>query len=370
MYSLPNRGSWPFIIVACFAPAAPAEEPAMASRRMTAEQLVEQLGENSYEQRERAYQQLLKIGLNARAALEQGRRHPDPEIALRCRRLWDEMRLLAGWRQVRSTVGNSPQARALYGKMFLAAPDLWYKLAESPRPPDSLFPDRRTRLQQTLKESLPRTWIIEGALANAFYFGVLAKQANPQRELESLDELLRVGRCQQALKDNAALSDLWDMWAKATESGGPALDRLLAALRNERPQARTIAREMLADKRIPATQRQYALLALAKMNNPADEKLIRTALQDSSPLDTLFSRGVVIKSQLRDVALAAMIYRAGEDPKEFGFRYLKPDSTTLYSPSTLGFTTEAARTQATKKWSVVAAERARDRGGAESVEKE
>ena len=65
------------------------------------------------------------------------------------------------------------------------------------------------------------------------------------------------------------------MWAKATESDGPALDRLLAALQNKRPEARDIARDMLADERIPAGQRQYALLALAKFKNPADDELIQ-----------------------------------------------------------------------------------------------
>ncbi|MCU0983309.1 MAG: hypothetical protein MUF25_29475 [Pirellulaceae bacterium] len=198
---------------------------------------------------------------------------------------------------------------------------------------------------------------MEGALANAFYFGVLAKQAKPQQELESVNDLLRVGRCQQALRDNDALGDLWDLWAKATQSEGPALDRLLAALQDQRPQTRDIARAMLADARIPVTQRQYALLALAKTKNPEDEGLIQNALQDSSPLDTLFSRGSVIKSQLRDVALAATIYRAGEDPAKFGFSYLKADPVTVYSPSSLGFKNEEERTQAVNRWFAAAGRR-------------
>ena len=71
----------------------------------------------------------------------------------------------------------------------------------------------------------------------------------------------------------------------------------------------------------------------------------------------------MIKSQLRDVALAATIYRAGQDPREFGFDYAKPDPNTLYSPSTLGFKNEEERTRAVKNWSAFAAERA---GGEES----
>jgi hypothetical protein len=311
---------------------------------------VQQLGNDSYQQRERASQQLRDIGLEAKAALQGGMRHLDLEISQQCRRLWDEVRVLAGWQQVRGMIGDSPQARALYDNMFLADPAFWYELAENPRSLEGLFPERRTQLQQTLQQGQISTWIVEGALANAFYFGVLAKQAKPQQELESVNDLLRVGRCQQALRDNDALGDLWDLWAKATQSEGPALDRLLAALQDQRPQTRDIARAMLADARIPVTQRQYALLALAKTKNPEDEGLIQNALQDSSPLDTLFSRGSVIKSQLRDVALAATIYRAGEDPAKFGFSYLKADPVTVYSPSSLGFKNEEERTQAVNRW--------------------
>ena len=72
------------------------EEPAVNSSRSAAKQLVRQLGDASYAERERASRQLLEIGLEARAALDEGMRHPDAEIAFRCRGLWDEVRLLAG----------------------------------------------------------------------------------------------------------------------------------------------------------------------------------------------------------------------------------------------------------------------------------
>ena len=76
----------------CLATAARAEEPAADAPRATAEQLVQQLGNDSYQQRERASQQLRDIGLQAKAALQGGMRHPDPEISQHCRRLWDEVR--------------------------------------------------------------------------------------------------------------------------------------------------------------------------------------------------------------------------------------------------------------------------------------
>jgi hypothetical protein len=203
----------------CLATAATAEEPATDAPPATAEQLVVQLGDASFEQRERASRQLLEIGLEARAALDEGMRHPDAEIAFRCRGLWDEVRFLAGWQQVSLIVGDSPAARALYDKMFLADPALWYELAENPGPVDGLFPERRAQLEQAVKQAQVPAVLLEGTLANAFYFGLLAKQANPQQELERLDDLLRFGASRQALKDNQVLGELWDLWAKATDMG-------------------------------------------------------------------------------------------------------------------------------------------------------
>lgn len=121
--------------------------------------------------------------------------------------------------------------------------------------------------------------------------------------------------------------------------------------RSRRPQAVEIAREILRDNKSPPKQRQYALLALAGSNSPGDEKLIDESINDASPLDVLLTNGLVIKSQLRDVALAVRIARNGQDPAEFGFDYLQTNDSTTYSPSSLGFKDSAARDAAFERWS-------------------
>jgi hypothetical protein len=327
------------------------------------EELVQQLGSDSYDARELASRQILKRGLPAKTALLAGLRHPDPEIAFRCRRLWDEVRMQAGWEQVRDVIGDSPESKALFRTMFLADSAMWSDLAEKPRPFETVSAERmyagqKDRLQQGLKKGDLPFWAIEGALANLFYFGVQAKRDNPQQELPSVEDLLNTGRCQYALKNSESLRDVWDLFAKATATDGPALDRLMSALRTGNPQSSVIARSMLGDQQVSAKQRQYAILALAKSKSVEDEKLIRQVLGDTSALDTLFKKGVLIKSQLRDVALATLIYRAGQDPREYGFVDLKPDPVTLYSPSSLGFKNDEDRARALKTWNDFAARRA------------
>jgi len=316
------------------------------------EELVQQLGNASYRARERAAEELLKIGMQTKAALFAGMKSKDLEIALRCHRLWSEVRIDAGWQQVREVIGDSSASRDLFDQMFLAAPAVWYELAETPRAADILFEERRRQLQEQLNKKQDDNW--EGALANLLYFGVRLKKELPREELPRVDDLLSTGRSQQVLADIEPLRGLLDVWTSVTWTDGPSFDRLLVALRDRRPEAVKIAREILSDKEAPAKNRQYALLALANSNSPEDQQLIDAALNDSSSLDVLFTKGLVIKSQLRDVALAVRIARAGQNPAEFGFSYLRPSDSTIYSPSSLGFRDSAERTAAFERWSVFA----------------
>jgi len=313
------------------------------------EELVQQLGNDSYYARERAAETLIKIGMQTKPALFDAMKSKDLEIALRCRVLWSEVRIEAGWQQVREIIGDSTASRDLYDQMFLAAPDVWYELAENPRDADILFEEQRRQLQGLLKEKQADRWA--GSLANLLYFGIRVKKELPQNALPRVDDLLSAGRSQQALSDREPLRALLDVWLFFTKADGAAFDRLLIGLRDRRPLAVEIARELLRDSETPVKQRQYALLALANSDNPDDEKLIDEAINDSSSLDALFTKGLVIESQLRDVALAVRIARNGQNPVEFGFDYLRPNDSTTYSPSSLGFRDSVERNAAFEKWS-------------------
>jgi len=328
---------------------AEAGEPSSEETQKRIEELVQQLGNDSFQTRGRAAEELVKCGMQTKAALFEGMKSKDLEIASRCRRLWFEVRIDAGWQHVREMIGDSPRSRELFDQMFLAAPEFWYELADAPRGADVLFEERRGQLQEQLTDKLASRW--EGALANLLYFGVRVKKELPQKELPRVDDLLSTGRSQKALADNEPLRRLWAEWTIMTRTDGPAFDRLLIALRDRSPRAAEIARELLREEKTPAKQRQYALLALANSNSPEDGKLIDEALNDSSSLDILFAAGLVIKSQLRDVALAVQINRNGQNPADFGFKYLRPNDSTTYSPSSLGFRDSTERDAAFKKWS-------------------
>jgi len=325
-----------------------AEEPLGDSVQIQIQQLVQRLGDDSYRNRERAGEKLLKFGLQTKAALFAGMNSKDLEIAMGCRRLWCEVRIEVGWQQVRQVIGNSQESRDLFDEMFLAAPALWYELAEKPRSFDAVFEERLAKLKGYGKvdDLSAKFGVIEeqrmveqsgnwkGALANLLYFGFQVKRDSRRQGLQQVDDLLSTGRSLQAFNESESLRKLRDEWTAA--------------------QAVEIAREVLRDEASPAEQRQYALLALAKSHKPEDEKLISDSLADSSSLDVLIMEGFMIHSEIRDVALAAIIYRNGRNPKDFGFVYLRPDDSTLYSPPSLGFKDATERDAAFKKWSTFA----------------
>jgi hypothetical protein len=122
---------------------AKAEEPSADATQKRIAELVQQLGDVSYRLRDYAGEELLKYGMQTKAALLAGMERKDLEIAARCRRLWFEVRIEDGWRHVRELIGDSPQSRELFDTMFLAAPEAWYELAETTRGADVLFEERR-----------------------------------------------------------------------------------------------------------------------------------------------------------------------------------------------------------------------------------
>ena len=155
-------------------------------------------------------------------------------------------------------------------------------------------------------------------------------------------------------RSDTAWASLKSDWVRVAGDQRPPFERLMGNLREGRESAVPVARELLRDIDTPPGQKQFALLALAESKDLEDEVLIKSFLEDASPIDTYFSGGVVLKSEVRDVALAALVHRSGGDPKDIGFASLRADKSTLYSPSTLGFRDDAAREAAFEKWAAEA----------------
>ncbi len=68
------------------------------------------------------------------------------------------------------------------------------------------------------------------------------------------------------------------------------------------------------------------------------------------------TKNIAFQCQVRDVALAILLYLEGHDPKDFGFQKRRPSANMVYQPNTLGFENDEVRAAAFAAWEELEAE--------------
>jgi hypothetical protein len=344
---------------------------------------VQELGAADFTRREAASRELAQLGSSAKADLLVGLQAADPEVRWRSAQLWQaahaidfEQRAAAwlrvpdgtsefsgwsdqaletevpGWTQYRRRFGRSLPARQLFIEMQRAEPVLLAQWRANPENLPAAVTALAERLRLQVSNLRQRRTIRLGSVATLWFLSSEQAIAWPAWEDKAVGQLAELSRVQDELQVDSPLRQLWLAWRRSNTDPRPARERLVELLRFElRAEAEGVAREILHDADATAESRQYALLTLADSRDPADLALMSRYLEDPSPLGVYLAQETVIKSELRDIALAAVIHRSGADPREFGFRYLKPGATLTYSPVTLGFADLQERQATFAKWS-------------------
>jgi hypothetical protein len=350
-----------------------------AAEQTSRAELVRELGDDAFDVRETATLRLANLGLAAKPELLAGIRGDDAEIRWRCERLWARVRdadfqqraeaflgdaeglndyEFPGWTLYRERFGASASARQLFLDLQKGEPALWEEFGFAPPDQRARFDRLCRQLQSALRRPNERAKITAASAASVLFMATSDGMTISGKDRGWADALWQVAAVVDLVRNDNAWGSLKREWFRLGGDGRPAFDRLMADLRAGQDSAVPVAREILRDPETPRTEKQYALLALTKSVSAEDEALIASFLNDSSPIDTYFSGGEVLESQVRDVALAASIFRSGKDPKEFGFRNLRRDPKTAFIVSSIGFVNAEERAEAFEKWSEVA------RGGA------
>ena len=110
------------------------------------------------------------------------------------------------------------------------------------------------------------------------------------------------------------------------------------------------ATAVLGDPQSDADSRQYALLCFAQFGKEADIPLLEKMLDDASPCDQARIANIVVVTQVRDIALAALVEITKQKHEEYGFERLQRHRQQVFYQRTLGFTTEAKRNAALATW--------------------
>jgi hypothetical protein len=334
------------------------------------EDLVQQLGAASFEQREQAEQLLQRRGSEALDALRRAADEADLEVRYRARRLigrieheqqWrllehfltdydaELAQQLSGWPRYAELVGDDLPARRLFVEMFETEPEIMASLG---RADVTLVVEKRTQEMHPAPNTPSQGMTIPPTSIAV----LLLASLEPGREISAGTRSLINSHVNASDFKRALVAD-----------GDPPIRRLLAAWvagardvsasirmnigsRFELPTAVVPAVELI-DAQVHGSQLQYAVFTIARLGTGEQIPVLEGLLENQVVLSER-QRGdeEAFTCQVRDVALAGLIHLIGKRPRNFGFAELRPHSNSLYGLNTAGFATEELRATAFHKW--------------------
>jgi hypothetical protein len=344
------------------------EPPLSPDPSVRAARLVDLLGDEEFAARERAMSELIEIGWPAKAALRQGRQHADREIRYRCERILsmideldfhrrltafaagrDDQHGLPGWDRYRDAFGNDGEARALFVEMQKAEPEIM-RAIEDGQGVAKAIEVRCAHLQQLQRAT--RQPVSLGSLA-AMLFAIGDQEVELGMEAGSaLGSFCYQSELQNAMNDPAKrriLGRLLGQWIKRGD-GWTAYQALTLAMRFDLQEGLIPAQKVLEN---PADQpyiRQNGILAIAKLGDERHVPLLEALLDDDSRCASQRVNDATYETQIRDVALAALLIMKQQDPEEFGFDRMIRNEMNVFITNTVGFQDDQQREAALAKW--------------------
>jgi hypothetical protein len=353
--------------------------PAVADPPPDTAALVRQLGDESFEVREKALAALRELGLAAEPALRQGLESNDPEVRSACAGLLErvrrddrEARLKAfledkdgktdhgfpGWSRFAEIAGRDLPARTLFVQVQRSDAALLEVLEKDPKEASSQFAARAGSLAVAL--------ITPKADAAAFTDAVtLLFVASDARVTVDAATFAALCRGMEVLANRKALRAKW-------VKSEPCNRLLLAFLRRrddvasldlalgtatalELKEARDWAVTLAKTQTLPGSTRGLALLLAGRVGDKDLVPKLEPLLSDTTAVGTKMLGTMRLTAELRDVALAALIQLRGGRAEDYGFPYLQavPGLKALPAPACLGFANPADRDAALKKWKEV-----------------
>lgn len=345
---------------------------ARADSAPSADELVEQLGAASFQQREQAEQLLQQLGMEALDALREAADDADLEIQYRARRLigrieheqqWrllehfeteydpELAQQLPGWTRYAELVGDDLPARKLFVEMFETEPEIMSSLGRAALGPIvekrvlEMRPAPNVRQRQQ-SPSIPAASTAVLLLASLEPVGDVS--ANTRSLINSL---VNESAFQRAVLSEAdpPVRRLLAAWVAEAKDVSASI-RMNIGSRFELPSSVAPALELI-DAQVHGSQLQYAVFTIARLGTGEQIPVLEGLLDNPTVLSER-QRGddEPFTCQVRDVALAGLIHLIGRHPREFGFTQLRPNSNSLYGLNTAGFASDQLRQDAFHKW--------------------
>jgi hypothetical protein len=366
-------------------------EPAGAEQKKALE-LVRQLGSDLYEEREKASEQLQRLGLAARPALEKGSTDEDAEIRRRCQDLLPAVmeidlrnRIAAFladkegkcthnlplWPAFRKAVGDDVVARQLFAEM-VQGETLSFLLdcADSPDRQGELLERFARRAQQKMYQQVPgkipgqfgalqERQLSHGDFAALLFIGGEAKSGGGREQAPYIiSSMLYQPFARPALSEGPqapALRKLLIRWMNNQTNENVILQLTQSAQNLGLKESNDYLLSVIRDKKVRGIYMAQVVINLGRMNNKEHIPVLETLLEDQTQLGQIQFNKVRGNTELRDVALSMLVQLTGQSHKDYGFSFLAEHANLVWAPNYAGFTTSEQREAAHKKWKTWAA---------------
>lgn len=336
------------------------------------EQWVIRLGHQQYSIREHAAEKLLRAGAVALPALERGSRHSDREIRFRCERILSVVREnemsnrleaflsdhdpqkdygLSGWKYVQVKLGNTPETRSLFVDMYQSEPELLSACEKGGKSIQEVLSDRVRALEQHL-QLFPQDMPI-GSAATVLMLAAddrMQYNMNAGRLVYSFSQFPAFRASVTAGTHRELLRSMMGRWIKREVDDSQAYQMLFVSMQYNFKEGLVPAERLIKRATNQPWMRHYAIMALAKLGEKSQAKLLEPLLHDQAVCSSWQNNNVTYSTQVRDSALVGILYLHKQDLRNFGFERAQPDPSNLFAPHTIGFENEEKRKVAFDKW--------------------
>ena len=346
--------------------------------------LISDLSASKFLVRQRAMNSLVAIGEYAIPQLSAAVRDGDRETRFRAGRVLDAVEQnafqqkleqfikagvgdvhinLPGWRAFCARISETSESRRVFAQISRAEPRLCRSIEHGPAEVGDEINRRSREIQGALRENRAYS-ITLGTIA-----GLLFAAGIDDVKLNSYGVKNIFGLCNQSTFRNelrvqtSATSYAYAKTAKANilrelfadclmhfNNRDAQLAFSLSMLLNI-PQCLPRALELVRNKQTPCYVVQTVMVAVAMFGDKEDIAVLELRVADKSFCGVAQRiNNVQYQTQLRDVAIAAMLILAKEDPQQYGFSRIKVFPTGQFNISQVGFVTDEARVKTLSKW--------------------
>ncbi len=333
--------------------------------------LVRQLGDEQFSVRESATEKLIKIGLSATKALEEGTKDADREIRYRSERVLSIVRELdfqqrldafarsevaeqdfglPGWNRFRTALGDSAELRALFVEMQKSESEAMHALEEGPKAAAEILNLRTTQLQLSMQ--LYRHQLTLGSIAALIFLAGDDEVSVSQQASQSLYSFCYQQSFRTAVQNgpkNEAMRKLLGNWIRRGE-GFSAYQGLGLAMQYDLKEGLIPAEKELRNHGNQAHITQYAILTVAKLGDASHVPLLERLLDDATRCTSMRINNRNYETQVRDIALAALLHITKQDARKYGFDRLQTHPQIVFNTTTVGFEDDTKRNEALAKW--------------------